>query len=119
MYQITLTQRATDGAGVAQITLDGEAFEVVSRNGATMKLARRLIAAGYDDGPWQAVFPDGRLRLHGPSLHRLARYTVQENDRGGLRLKRYRPFAGRPSTVDQSGEVAREEKPETEVATAW
>lgn len=119
MYRITLTQRAVDGADIAQITLDGRKHHAVSKNGATMKLARRLVEAGYSDGPWQAAFSDGRLRFHGSSLHKLARYTVREDDRGGLLLKQYRPFAGRPSKSTSCVKAARPVEPTAEPATAW
>lgn len=89
---MTIAQRAKDGADTARIELDGRTFAAVSSNGASMALARQLVAAGYMDGPWQAVGRDGKRRLCGPSLHRLAKLTIRENDRVGLRLERFRPF---------------------------
>lgn len=120
MYHITLTQRATDGADIARITIDGRTHRAASKSGVTMKLARRLVEAGYSDGPWEAIFPDGSLRIHGPSLHKLARYTVREDDRSRLRLKRYRPFTGRPSQSAPSAEAGHDVEPATaEPTTAW
>lgn len=66
----------------------------MSRDGATMALARRMVAAGAPDGPWQAIGPDRRARFYGRSLHRLALLTIAEGD-SGLRLVRW---AARPDT---------------------
>lgn len=67
-----------------------------------MALARQLVAAGYRDGPWQAVGRDGKPRLVGPSLHRLAKLTIRENDRDGIRL---RPFEARPNGLEQKADA--------------
>jgi len=48
-----------------------------------MALARVLVEAGAPDQPWRVPG-----RLHGPSLHRLARLTVTETG-GGVRFGLY------------------------------
>ena len=53
-----------------------------------MALARKLVAAGAPDAPCEARGGDGRLRICGPSLHRLAKLTVSE-ERGYLRLRKW------------------------------
>lgn len=88
---MTVGQRP-DGADTAESTLAGQTFRAVSRNGATMVLARQLVAAGAPDDPWQACGVDGAVRLHGPSLHGLAKLTVIERDRG-LSVERFTPRA--------------------------
>ena len=60
---------------------NGQRFEAVSRHGALMALARRLIDAGCPDLPWEAGRP-GKRDLFGSSLHRLGRLTVGESDSG-------------------------------------
>lgn len=56
---------------------DGRQFEAVSANGASMKLARLLVAGGCPDQPWQTVGVDGQQRLRGTSLHDWAKWTIQ------------------------------------------
>ncbi len=80
------------GAHRATITLDGATISATAATGATMQLARKIIAAGYPDAPWEARGSDGALRLHGPSIQRLAGWTVSETERRGPRLRRFRPF---------------------------
>jgi len=95
-----VTQRS-DGKDVASAVWEGRGFMAVSRNGATMKLARRLVEAGCPDGPWQACGAEG-VRFHGPSLHGLAKWTIWEGD-GPMRLARYveKPrFPARDATQD-------------------
>lgn len=99
MLTITVTSRALDGADIAGANLGGRTVRAVSRRGATMALARRLVAAGCADQPWQAVGVDGRLRFHGPSLHRLAGLTIREDDRVGPLLEAYRPYSGAPDAA--------------------
>lgn len=119
MYRITLTQRPVDGADVAEIMIEGRPYQAISKNSATMKLARRLVEAGFADGPWQAVFPDGRSRFGGPSLHRLAKLAVRESDRSGLRLQQYRAFGGRPAKAAPSGEADRDRTLASEAVLVW
>ena len=84
MIRITLSQRP-DGKDIAACG----PHRVIARNGATMALARQLIAAGFPDTPWEAVGADGRIRLQGPSLHAWARWTMSETDSHGLRRVPY------------------------------
>lgn len=53
-------------------------FRVVSRTGASHKLARALVAAGYPDQPME-IFWQNRLGLRVKSLHWWARRTLDEN----------------------------------------
>jgi len=84
MIRFVLSQRP-DGADVATC----DAYAAASRNGATMALARQLVAPGFPDQPVEAVGTDGRIRFTAPSLHRLAQWTVIERDRGGIAFERY------------------------------
>ena len=68
---------------LARCTWKGQVFEAASRHGASMVLARQLVAAGCPDQPYEARDADGRLLFFGPSLHRLARLTARENDHTG------------------------------------
>jgi len=83
-----------DGADTAAITLAGQHYEVTSRNGATMKLARMLVVAGLPDSPWQTVGADGGARLSGRSLYGLAKLTVHEDARG-IHVVPFKPFGCR------------------------
>ncbi len=80
---ITLAQHP-DGADVAR---RGEHI-AISRHGAVMALARRPVAVGVLDGPWQAE-RNGVSVLRGPNLHRLAGLTIHEDDKG-IRLRKWR-----------------------------
>ena len=80
---------------VAQAHYRGRLWQASSRNGATMVLARDLVAAGVPDGPWRAVDRDGRSCFGGGSLHRLAGLTVKERDRQGLRIEGWTPAPDR------------------------
>lgn len=78
------------GLDNAVASFGGRTFTATSRTGATLKLARALVEAGAPDSPVEARGTDGRLRFTAPSLHRLARWTISDRDRGGLYLERYR-----------------------------
>ena len=80
---MALSQRA-DGADIAEAL--GHRAE--SRHGATMALARILVAGGVPDGPWQAE-RNGVPVMRGPSLHRLAGLTITE-DGGRERIIKWR-----------------------------
>ncbi len=64
-------------------------FQTQSANGASMRLARELVAAGCPDQPWQAVGEDGQRRFFGKSLHRLAKLTLAEGADAALRFAPY------------------------------
>lgn len=71
---------------------DGQEFRAESRHGSTMALARTMVASGVPDLPWVAVdYLDGMELLYGPSLHRLAALTVEENASAGPRFTRWKP----------------------------
>jgi hypothetical protein len=74
----------------------GRVFQASSANGATMALARQLVAAGCPDQPWEARGPDHQRRCFGQQLHRLARLTVATDGRFEL----YRPFPRRGASPD-------------------
>ncbi len=54
-------------------------------------MARELEARGYDDWTLQIYTPTGTPSLRG-LVKVMAGLTVEETDKGGLRLRRYRPF---------------------------
>ena len=64
---------------VAETTWDGSTYSAQSRNGASCKLARVLVAAGCPDQPWETRTPQGQRCLFGTSLHGLARATLSDN----------------------------------------
>lgn len=90
MITMVVSQR-TDGADIAAVTVAGHRYEVTSRTGAIMGLARQLVAAGFQDSPWQTVGSDGGVRLHGASLHGLAKLTTIE-DKQGIHIRPFKPF---------------------------
>jgi hypothetical protein len=59
----------------------GELFSVRTPRGATMALARRLVAAGCPNQSWEAYDREGKRLLFGPNLHSLATWTYVEGDR--------------------------------------
>jgi hypothetical protein len=80
---------------VAEMDFEGQILRAESRHGANMALARVAVARGAPDGPWVGVDSrTGRERLYGRSLHALARLTVEESDRGGVRFARWQPYPG-------------------------
>lgn len=102
MIDITMTQRA-DGTDIAR----HGAFEASSRNGASMKLARMMVAEGVEDQPWQVIWDDGRVRFSGASFHHLALWTATEGDVGRPRFTpfvAFERFAGADS--DQTPPIA-------------
>ncbi len=81
-----------DGGGyveTASCEWAGQRFEARSRSSAIMELARQLVAAGAPDGRWRSVTTEGEPSAYGPSLHRLARLTIKEGVREGIKLGRY------------------------------
>ena len=77
---------------IASTHWNGQDWAITSNKGATMDLARKLVAAGCPDQPWQAVGTDGQRRFFGNSLHRLATRTiVQGDDAPGPYERRYVP----------------------------
>jgi hypothetical protein len=83
----------SDPAEIATATVDGHDYTARSRSSGISALARTLVEAGTPDQPWQATNAAGMPCLRGPSLHGLARRTITESDKGGLRVGKYTPFA--------------------------
>ena len=80
-----------DGSDAAEAEHAGQLYSATSRHGATMALARRLVAAGAADTAWQALDAGGAVRVYGASLHRLARLAVRDDDTG-LHVTRWKAF---------------------------
>jgi hypothetical protein len=69
----------------------GRQFTARTQGGVTMALARKLLAAGCDDQPWQATRGE-MVVMRGPSLARLAAIRVADGDDGpGPRFTKYQP----------------------------
>ncbi len=68
---------------IATTRWNDQDWSATSTHGATMDLARKLVAAGCPDQPWQAVGTDGARRVFGKSLHRLATRTITESAERG------------------------------------
>lgn len=97
---VMTVREGRNGIDIAEADHAGENYTATSRNGATMKLARVLVEAGATDEPIEAWGSDGRLRFTSPSLHALARATIEEGERG-IRLRRWRG-------ADMGGEAAQD-----------
>ena len=91
------------GIDVAEAEHAGQLYRATSRHGATMALARMLVAAGAADTAWQALDAGGAVRVYGASLHRLARLTVHEEDTRGLRFRGWEPP---PAAIPRGARVA-------------
>lgn len=117
---IVMTLReGKDGIDIAEAEFAGQRFTASSRNGVSMKLARRLVEAGAPDAPVEARGRDGRMRFTSPSLHCLAGWTISEPDAGALYLRRYRDrpeFLGGEAQDGVSGAEAPEHAPTEEAA---
>ena len=72
--------------------LGGVLYTAQSAHGASMALARQLVAAGCPDEPWEARTPEGQRTVYGSSIHQLARTTIDSNGR----FVRWRPHPGFP-----------------------
>jgi hypothetical protein len=64
----------------AAATWAGRVFEAKSTGGATPELARKLIAAGCPDQPWQAQ-RHGAIVMSGPSLAGIAGIRYVDGDK--------------------------------------
>ena len=79
----------------------GEVIEVKSRRTPLYDLARELEARGYGAAHLQSYTHTGTPSLHG-LVKVMAGLTVEETDKSGLRLRKYRPFPlGRSATDAQ------------------
>jgi len=97
---LTISLDRKTGADLARC---GEYHTRSARSSAARALARQLIAAGFDPGPFEARGEDGRLRYSGPSLLEFSKWTLAEEPR--LRRVRFVPY-GSPHwrRDDDSGE---------------
>jgi hypothetical protein len=71
----------------------GRLLEVSSTTAAACALARLLVQSGCEDSAWETRGQDGRRRLYGPSLHRLAKMTVAD-DESGARFRKWEQHPG-------------------------
>ncbi len=71
--------------------LTGEVVEVAGRRTPLYDLARELDARGYGERCLQIYTPAGTPSLRG-IIKVMAGLAVEESDRGGLSLRKYRPF---------------------------
>ncbi len=78
-------------AGARCELLTGEVVEVAGRRTPFYDLARELDARGYGECHLQIRTPTGTPSLRG-LVKVMAGLTVEETDKGGLRLRNYRPF---------------------------
>ena len=74
----------------------GEAVEVTGRRTPFYDLARELDARGYGECQLQIYTPTGTPSLRG-RVKDLAKLTVTEWDRGGLRVEAFQKYRSRPA----------------------
>ncbi len=77
----------------------GEVVEVQGRKTPFFALARALVEMGYGDWQLQVYTPQGTPSLSG-LVSKMAKLTVTERDKDGLRLEKYRPFPSRGRLTD-------------------
>ena len=84
-------KRSREFNGARCVLSTGQIVEVHRRRAPLYDLARELDQRGYGDSLLQVFTPTGT-----PSLRELvkvmAELTVEESDRDGLRLRKFRPF---------------------------
>jgi hypothetical protein len=78
----------------------GEVVEVTNRRTPFYDLARVLADMGYGDCRIQIYTPQGTPSLSG-RIGKLAGLMVEESDKGGLRLRKYRPFPPGRSVIQR------------------
>ncbi len=79
----------------------GDVVELRHKRTPLYDLARELEAQGYGDCRLESFTPTGTPSLRG-LVKVMAGLTVEETDKGGLRLRKYRPFPlGRSATDAQ------------------
>jgi len=71
----------------------GQVVETLGRRTPLYDLARKLDELGFGDWKLQAYTPTGTPSLRG-KVSVMAGLAVEESDRGGLKLRKYRPFSG-------------------------
>lgn len=93
MISMQLSQH-TNGTDVADCEWNGTRYHAANRHGVTRTLARRLIADGAHDEPWQAV-RGSMVCLRGKSLFAHAAWVLNEDDQG-FRFTRWAPHPKAP-----------------------
>ncbi len=90
----TLSATLTENTATCDLP-SGEHLVRVEATGRTplYSLARKLEALGLGDWKLQAYTPTGTKSLRG-KVSVMAGLTVEESDKGGLKLRKYRPFPG-------------------------
>ncbi len=84
---------------------NGQVVETRHRRTPLYDLARKLDELGFGDWKLQAYTPTGTPSLKG-KVSVMAGLMVEESDKGGLRLRKYRPFSlgGRVTESDLGSE---------------
>lgn len=96
MIDITATAKG-NGLWEGRAVIDGAAIEVTGAHNPVHELAREIVAAGYPDQPWRFVFQDGRVRMSGYSIYRMAQLTLSERATGIARETwRNKSWSGAP-----------------------
>ncbi len=72
---------------------NGQVIETRHRRTPLYDLARKLDELGFGDWKLQAYMPTGTPSLRG-KVSVMAGLMVEESDKGGLKLRKYRPFPG-------------------------
>ncbi len=72
---------------------NGQMIETTGRRSPLYALARKLEVFGFGDWALQAYTPTGTKSLRG-KVSVMAGLMVEESDKGGLKLRKYRPFPG-------------------------
>jgi hypothetical protein len=107
-------QGATTGKKVPELAKAvhaGRPWEASSTKGAVCALARLLVQNGVQDCVWETRGEDGKRRLYGPSLRRLAKLTVTDDVRG-VNFRKWVPYPG-------FGEPDDEQMPAPPVEVGW
>ena len=82
----------------------GDVIEVTNRRTPFYDLARALVEMDYGDWRLQVFTHTGTPSLRG-KVSAMAKLTVKERDRGGLRLEPFQKFPGRPADGDLGPEA--------------
>ena len=90
----------------------GEVIEVKSRRTPLYDLARELEKRGCGEWRLESYTPTGTPSLRG-LIKVMAELTVEETDKGGLRLRKYRPFPLGRTATDAQVELEGTRGPET------
>lgn len=78
---------------VATTAWGGQKYSAQTANGASMAVARQLVAAGCPDQPWECRNAAHQRTIFGRSLHALAKLTVTHGNTGP-RFVAYREYPG-------------------------